>query len=141
MKRCRLFADGGSRGNPGPAASGAVLFALSKDGELGERLAEVGEYLGETTNNQAEYHAIVIGLQKAKELGCESLDVRLDSELAVKQLNGEYRVKNEGLAKKFVEVHNLRQKFHEITFTHVRREFNKEADAVVNKTIDAALGL
>lgn len=141
MKRCRLFADGGARGNPGPAASGAVLFALDSKGEIGERLAEVGEYLGEATNNQAEYNAIIIGLKKAKELGCESLDVRLDSELAVKQLNGEYRVKNEELAKKYLEVYNLKQHFREITFSHVRREFNKEADAVVNKTIDQALGL
>lgn len=141
MKRCRLFADGGARGNPGPAASGAVLFALGANGELGEKLAEVGEYLGTATNNQAEYHAIIIGLKKARELGCQSIDVRLDSELAVKQLNGEYRVKNPELAKRFLEVYQLKQGFHEIRFSHVRRELNKEADAVVNKTIDQALGM
>ena len=78
---------------------------------------------------------------EAKELGFDALDVRLDSELAVKQLNGEYKVKNEILAKKFLEIYTLRQSFHEITFTHVRRAFNKAADAVVNKTIDDALGL
>lgn len=140
MKKARMFADGGARGNPGPAGSGAVLFEL-QDGELGGVIAEVGEYLGNATNNQAEYHAIVIGLQKAKELGIDALDVRLDSELCVKQLNGEYKVKNEELAKKFLEIYNLRQSFREITFSHVRREFNKVADAIVNKTIDQALGL
>ena len=135
----RLYADGGSRGNPGPAASGYVLFALSEEGETGEKIFEDGEFLGTATNNVAEYTAIIIGLKKAKELGAEYLDVRLDSELAVKQLNGEYRVKNSGLAKLFVEVHNLRQKFHTIQFSHVRREFNKEADAMVNKALDEAL--
>lgn len=140
LEHARMFADGGARGNPGPAASGAVLYAL-EDGEIGDELASVGEYLGEATNNQAEYHAIVIGLKKAKELGIEVLDVRLDSELAVKQLNGEYKVKNEQLAKKFLEIHNLRQSFREVRFSHVRREYNKVADAIVNKTIDQALGV
>ena len=141
MRRARLFADGGARGNPGPAAAGAVIYEVNADGELGEKVAEVGEYLGEATNNQAEYQAIILGLKKAKELGYESLDVRLDSELAVKQLSGEYRVKNPELAKRFVEIHNIRYKFHELTFSHIRRAFNKEADAVVNRTIDEALGL
>lgn len=136
-----MFADGGARGNPGPAASGAVIYELQSNSEPGTKLAEVGEYLGEATNNQAEYQAIILGLKKAKELGLEALDVRLDSELAVKQLNGEYRVKNEQLAKLFLEIFHLRQKFREITFSHVKREFNKEADKVVNKTIDEALGL
>lgn len=137
----RLFADGGSRGNPGPAASGYVLYELSEDGEIGKKIFEHGEYLGEATNNVAEYTAIVLGVTKAKELGAEMLDVRLDSELAVKQLNGEYRVKNENLAKLFVQLHNLRQKFQKIVFSHVRREFNKEADAMVNKALDQALGV
>lgn len=141
MKYGKMFADGGARGNPGPAASGAVGYATTKDGELQKKLFEVGEYLGEATNNQAEYHAIVIGLRAALEYGVEALDVRLDSELAVKQLNGEYKVKNEKLAEKFLEIYHLRQKFKKISFTHVRREGNKEADAIVNKTIDQALGL
>lgn len=135
-----MFADGGARGNPGPAASAAVIFELHDD-EIGELLGEASEYLGVATNNQAEYNAIIIGLKKAKELGVEALDVRLDSELAVRQLNGEYKVKNKELAKKFLEIYNLRQGFIEIHFSHVRREYNKIADALVNKTIDQALGL
>ncbi len=138
MKRVRMYADGGARGNPGPAGCGAVLFELSADGDEGKRIAEVSEYIGETTNNQAEYKAIIFGLEKAKEIGADSVDVRLDSELAVKQLNGEYRVKNPGLAERYLEVHNLRSSFREIRFTHVRRAFNKEADALVNKAIDEA---
>lgn len=131
-----MFADGGARGNPGPAAGGAVVFD-----EDGRKLAELGKYLGKATNNQAEYTGIIIGLQKAHELGIDELQVCLDSELAVKQLNGEYRVKNLELQKLFVEVWNLKQHFRKISFSHVRREFNKDADAMVNKTIDAALGL
>lgn len=136
-----MYADGGSRGNPGPAAGGAVLYAFGEDGGEGECIAEVGKYLGTATNNQAEYTGIIIGLQKAQELGFDVVDARLDSELAVKQLNGEYRVKNPELAKLFLVIHNLRTHFRSTTFTHVRREYNKHADAVVNKTIDAALGL
>lgn len=136
MKRGKMFADGGARGNPGPAAGGAVLFD-----EDGKKIAEVGKYLGTATNNQAEYTGIIIGLEKAHELGIDALDVCLDSELAVKQLNGEYRVKNPELQKLFVQVWNLQHHFRTVTFSHVRRAFNKDADAMVNKTIDAALGL
>lgn len=141
LKHARMYADGGARGNPGPAAGGAVLFAVDDDGNQQEALAEVGKFLPHATNNVAEYTGIIIGLQKAREHGIDSLDVCLDSELCVKQLNGEYKVKNPDLGKLFLEVYNLRQQFRKITFRHVRRAFNKEADAVVNKTIDAALGL
>jgi len=137
----RLFADGGSRGNPGPSAAGFVLFELSADGKQGERVFEEGVFLGNATNNQAEYTAIVLGVKKAKELNVDELDVRLDSELAVRQLNGEYKVKNQELAKLFLQIHNLRQSFREIRFSHVRREFNKEADAMVNRALDDALGV
>ncbi|MBU4314790.1 ribonuclease HI family protein [Patescibacteria group bacterium] len=137
----RLYTDGGARGNPGPAGSGFVIYALNDQNEQADKLYEGGEYIGETTNNQAEYQAIIIGLQKALELKATNVDAVLDSELAVKQLNGEYKVKNEGLARKFLEVHNLRSKFNRVTFRHVRREQNKEADAQVNKVIDQALGL
>ena len=140
-KAIRMYADGGARGNPGPAAGGSVLVKIDDDGMDGDVVAEVGKYLGTATNNQAEYTGIIIGLEKAKELGYNVVECRLDSELAVKQLNGEYRVKNPELAKLFLVVHNLRTHFRKVTFTHVRREYNKRADAMVNKTIDAALQL
>jgi ribonuclease HI len=128
----RIHTDGGSRGNPGPAASGAVIRDAA-----GEVLARVSRYLGKTTNNQAEYTAIIIGLERARTLGATEVDMAMDSELAVKQLNGQYRVKNPDIAKRFVEVHNLARDFKKVTFRHVRREFNKEADALVNECIDA----
>lgn len=137
MKTVRMYADGGSRGNPGPAAGAAVLFALSATGEQGERVGDAAKYIGIDTNNQAEYTGIVIGLQKALDLGYEAVDVRLDSELAVKQINGIYRVKNPEIAKRFLEVHNLRTKFQKVTFSHVFREQNTAADALVNATLDA----
>jgi ribonuclease HI len=132
----RIYTDGGSRGNPGPAASGAVVYAL-KNNKEGEVLGEAMKYLGETTNNQAEYTAIVIGLQKAAELGAEGVELFMDSELAVKQLKGQYKVKNPEIAQRFLEVKNLIHKFKWVTYTHVRRENNKEADALVNKCLDA----
>jgi ribonuclease HI len=134
-----MFTDGGARGNPGPAASGIVIFELDAHGELGEQVAAFGQYLGETTNNQAEYTAIILGLKKAKELGFDYVEVKMDSELAVKQLNGEYKVKNPGLAERFLEIYHLKPKFHQVTFSHVRREFNQLADAQVNLAIDQAL--
>jgi len=127
----KLFTDGGSRGNPGPSASGAVLY--SEDDEL---VAEASKYLGVTTNNQAEYTAIIIGLEKALSLGAETIELCMDSELAVKQLKGEYKVKSPELAKRFLEVKNLLTKFDHVKIKHVRREFNKAADALVNKVLD-----
>ena len=134
----RIYTDGGARGNPGPAAGAAVLKRF-EDGVEGEVIAEAAKYLPHDTNNQAEYTGIIVGLQKAKELGVKHVDMRMDSELAVKQLNGIYRVKNPELAKRFIEVKNLCTAFASVTFTHVRREQNTEADALVNKTIDAHL--
>lgn len=134
--RVRVYTDGGSRGNPGPAASGAVIKALHGDKE-GEILARVSRWLGRDTNNQAEYTAIIIGLERAKTLGATEVDMVMDSELAVKQLNGQYKVKNPDIAKRFVEVHNLMLHFKKVTFRHVLRAYNKEADAVVNECIDA----
>lgn len=139
IKRVRMYTDGGARGNPGPAAIGIVFFELTDEGEQGAKICEFGVYIGETTNNHAEYQAIIHGLKKAKELGYNSVDARLDSELAVKQLNGEYRVKNEGLARQVLEIHNLKQAFRDVRFTHVRRALNKDADAMVNKAIDEAM--
>lgn len=131
----RIYTDGGSRGNPGPSASGAVLKSL-KNGKEGEVIATASKYLGKTTNNQAEYTAIVIGLEKAKQLGAKRVEMYLDSELATKQLNGRYRVKDQEIAKRFLEVKNLIHHFERVTFTHVRREKNKEADALVNEVLD-----
>jgi len=126
-----IYTDGGARGNPGPAASGAVVKDLE-----GNLLANVMKYLGKTTNNQAEYTAIIIGLEKALELGATEVDVRMDSELATKQLNGEYKVKDQGLAKLFLQVKNLLHDFDQVTFRHVYREQNTEADALVNSCLD-----
>jgi ribonuclease HI len=131
MKRVIIHTDGGSRGNPGPAACGAFLTA-----EDGTVLKEHGRYLGTQTNNYAEYMAIIDGLEHAKELGAEEVDMYMDSELAVKQLNGEYRVKNPGIAALFMRVHNLRLSFKKVRFTHVRREKNKDADRLVNEALD-----
>lgn len=139
-KRLRIYTDGGARGNPGPAGLGVAIHARHEDGSEGEVVATVHEYLGKATNNQAEYMAIIRGLEKAKKLGAEDVEMVMDSELAVKQLNGQYRVKNPELAKRFMEVYNLRQQFTKVTFRHVRREKNKEADALVNAAIDEGLG-
>ncbi len=130
-----IHTDGGARGNPGPAGIGAVL----KD-EKGTLVAEVSEYIGETTNNQAEYRAVLAAMEKAKALGAEELEFVLDSELVVKQLNREYKVKDKDLAVVFMKVYNASQGFAKVSFKHVRREFNKEADALVNKALDERAG-
>ncbi len=129
-----VYTDGGARGNPGPSGIGAVITD-----EAGLLLAEVSEYIGEATNNQAEYKAVVAALEKAKALGAVEVNLFADSELVVKQLNREYKVKHPDLAPLYIKVYNLSQAFKKITFTHVRREFNKEADALVNKAIDEYL--
>ena len=136
IQHVRIYTDGGARGNPGPAGSGAVIKFLHEDGTEGETLAAIHKYIGETTNNQAEYYAIIIGLKKAKELGAKRVELVMDSELAVKQLNGQYRVKNAGLAERFLEVKNLMQHFESVRVRHVRRELNKEADALSNAAMD-----
>ena len=128
-----LFADGGSRGNPGPAASGAVLVA-----EDGTTLAEVGEYLGVATNNVAEWHALLSGLAKARELGVQELAVRMDSELVVRQVTGVYRVKHADLVPLAARAKSLLRSFRTTDIRHVPRAANAEADAVVNQILDAA---
>lgn len=130
--RARLFTDGGSRGNPGPSGSGAVLFDM--DGGV---IAEATRYLGITTNNVAEYTAILIGLEMAEQEGVTELEVYMDSELAVKQLNGVYRVKNPGLAALWMQVRKRVPQFTSVRFSHVRRAQNVHADALVNKVLDA----
>lgn len=126
-----IYTDGGSRGNPGPAGFGVAVYA--KDGRP---LASFDKFIGVTTNNQAEYQAVVFALEKAKEMGAKRLSFFLDSELVVRQLNGEYKVKNKDLAPLFLKIHNLKISFSSVTFTHVRREFNKEADRLANIAMD-----
>lgn len=130
-KKLIIYTDGGARNNPGPAGIGAVIMDENK-----KILAEISEYIGEATNNQAEYKAVVAAIHKAQHLGAEELHFYLDSELVVKQLNREYRVKDKDLAPLFVQVYNATLGFKKVIFTHVRREQNEEADRLVNKAID-----
>ncbi len=129
-KKIKLYTDGGARGNPGPAGIGAVL----KD-EKDNIVVETFEYIGEATNNFAEYTALIRGLEKAKELGVEEVECFLDSELVVKQMRREYRVKDKNLSVLFVKVWNLSLGFKKISYTHIRREMNSEADRLVNEAI------
>jgi ribonuclease HI len=132
--KATLFADGGSRGNPGPAASGAVLYA-----EDGAVLAEVGEYLGIATNNVAEWNALAIGLRRARELGVDEIEIRMDSELVVRQVTGVYRVKHADLVPIHTKTKVLLREFKRYAIRHVPRKENAAADAVVNQTLDTAL--
>lgn len=126
-----LFADGGSRGNPGPAASAAVL--LDPHGEL---IEEIGAYLGVATNNVAEWTALLLGLEASLRRGIKRLHVRLDSELVVKQLRGEYRVKHAALAPLHRRALTLVRSFDEIEVMHVPRKENALADRLVNRVLD-----
>jgi len=132
-EKLTIFTDGGARGNPGPAGIGAVIL-----GEKGKAVAKISKYIGETTNNQAEYKALIAALTKAKELGACELEVFLDSELVVKQLNREYRVKDKDLAPLFVQAYNISLGFKKIVFKHVSREKNMLADKLVNLALDRA---
>jgi len=132
----KIFTDGGARGNPGPAGIGAVL-----KNEADELLVEISEYIGETTNNQAEYKALLAALERASLLNAEEVHCYLDSELVVKQARREYKVKHPDLAPLFLQLHNLSCRFRKITFTHVRRELNKEADALVNLALDKQMSV
>jgi ribonuclease HI len=114
------------------------LGVVIKDGD--RTVAAFGEYLGSTTNNVAEYTALIRALETAMDLGAKEVECLLDSELVVKQLNGEYKVKHPGLASLYMKIWNLSHGFKRVTYKHIRREFNKEADAQVNAAIDRALG-
>jgi ribonuclease HI len=131
--RAKLFTDGGARGNPGPAAYGYVLEA--DDGTV---LAAHGEAIGVATNNVAEYSALIAGLEKAVELRVGELEVISDSELMVKQMRGEYKVKNEALRELSLRASRLARGLGSVTYTAVRREHNKLADQLVNEALDAA---
>jgi len=126
-----LRTDGGSRGNPGPAGAG---FVIERDGEI---ICRAGRYLGEHTNNVAEYEALIWGLENVLAAGFAQVTVYADSELLVKQINGQYRVKNAGLKPLFVRALALLRSFDTWRVTHVRRELNAEADAMANDAMDS----
>jgi len=129
-----IYTDGGARGNPGPAAIGVVV---------GDK--HYSEAIGNTTNNVAEYKAVIFGLKKAKSLlgGKKAeeteVEVRSDSELIVSQMNGKYKIKEEGLKPLFIDVWNLKQDFKSVIFKHIPREENKKADALVNRALDTLI--
>jgi ribonuclease HI len=127
----RLYCDGASRGNPGPAGAGAALF-----NPRGELKAQVARYLGETTNNVAEYQALILGLQEAARLGAHKLQVLADSELLVRQINGQYRVKAPHLLPLWRLAKTELQKFEACTVSHVPRAENRLADELANQGID-----
>jgi ribonuclease HI len=131
--KAKLFTDGGARGNPGPAAYGYVLE--SEDGAL---LAAHGEAIGTATNNVAEYTALLAGLEKALELGVDELEVVSDSELLVKQMRGEYKVRKPTLRELSAQATALAEQLGSVTYTAVRREHNELADQLVNEALDAS---
>ena len=131
--RYHLYTDGGARGNPGPAGIGARLMTAA-----GDVVEDLADYIGKATNNVAEYQALIAGLEIALDRGVERLDVFLDSELVVRQVNGQYKVKDAGLKPLHQQACLLLSKFHEVDVKHVRREQNAAADALVNQAIDAA---
>ena len=130
--KTRLFTDGGARGNPGPAAYGFVLE--SEDGTV---LAAEGEAIGTATNNVAEYSGLIAGLEKALELHVPEVEVVSDSELMVKQMRGEYRVKNEALRELYDEATALARRIGNVEYRHVKRAHNELADKLVNDALDA----
>ena len=138
MKKIIIYTDGGSRGNPGKAASG-VVFCNEKE----QVIKKYGEYLGDNlTNNEAEYLAVIFALKKFKALfgkaivKISEIEVRSDSELLVKQMNGKYKIQDEKIQKLFIEIWNLKLDFKGVKFKSISREKNKEADRVVNETLD-----
>ena len=131
--KATLWTDGGARGNPGPAAYGYVLEA-----EDGTVLAAHGETIGTATNNVAEYQALIAGLEKAAELVVDELEVMSDSELLVKQMRREYKVKNENLRGLFEQASALADRLGSVRYTAVRREHNELADRLVNEALDAS---
>ena len=138
MKKVICYTDGGARGNPGPAAIGVYITD-----EAGVMLEEVGQTIGNSTNNFAEYQAVLVGLQTLRvmlgdETAITDIEIRLDSELVKKQLNAEYQIKEPGFVPMFIEIHNMRvASFPHLTFTHIPREENTEADRLVNEALNA----
>jgi ribonuclease HI len=136
MLKLTTYTDGGARGNPGPAAIGVVI-----SGAEGGLLKSWGEYIGETTNNQAEYKALLKALSLAAEMGASHLNCYLDSELVVKQLQGKYKIREEGLKLLASEALKLMKNFESVEFIHVPREKNKLADRLVNEALDKQMGI
>ena len=141
MNKFLIHTDGGARGNPGPAAIGVITEGIiTEDSSRGKK--EYGEYLGEATNNEAEYKAVIFALKKLKQLignteaKTSDVDVVLDSELIERQLNGEYKIKEKNLQNYFAEVWNLKSDYGSVSFRHVRREDNTNADRIVNQVLD-----
>lgn len=134
FKRLKLFADGGSRGNPGPSASGFVVID-----DADKVIVDKGVYLGITTNNQAEYTALRLGLEECHKLGAKEITVFMDSLLVVNQLKGIYKVRNRDLWPIHDAIKQLAAQFRKVTYEHVPREYNKLADAAVNRALDSEL--
>lgn len=138
MSKIIVYVDGGSRGNPGPSAVGVVI-----QNEKGETLKSYGEYIGEGTNNEAEYKAIIFALKKLKHLfgkdktKAMEVEIRADSELAFRQLTGKYKIESENIKPLFIDVWNLKLDCGAVSFKHIPREQNKEADKMVNMALDA----
>ncbi len=142
MKKFIIYTDGGSRGNPGNAGIGVVIC-----NEKGQELKKYGEYLGDNlTNNEAEYQAVIFALKKFKALFGKKLaqntdiELRVDSELVVKQLNGEYRLENPKIKEFFIDIWNLKFDFKSVKFKHIPREKNSEADRLANQAMDEKEG-
>lgn len=131
MTKFFLYTDGAARGNPGPAGAGAYICTPD-----GKAVAEIAEYLGETTNNVAEYKGLLYGLEKLIELGAQDVEIRADSELMVRQLNGQYKVKHPNLIPLYREALDLLRKIPSFKIMHIRREQNAEADRLSNEAID-----
>jgi ribonuclease HI len=127
----KLYSDGGARGNPGPASGAAILFDTS-----GNEVFSKSEYFGVGTNNQAEYKALLLGLRECSLRKVETLSCFLDSELVVKQLNKEYKVKDPVLLELFADIQQMLPGFKQVTFTHIPRAQNKLADKKVNEILD-----
>lgn len=128
--KIEIYTDGGARGNPGPAGIGVVIWDGNK------LVGTYSKYIGEATNNQAEYEAIIFALEQAKRLKAKELDVYTDSELVVNQLNRKFKIKNQDLGSLFVKAWNKMIGFKRVSFHHIPREKNKEADKLVNQAID-----
>lgn len=132
-KKIYLYTDGGARGNPGPAGIGIVILDNAK-----KKLKEAFKYIGETTNNIAEYSALIYGLEEAAAFKANEIVINLDSELVVKQLNGEYKVKDPGMKELFDKALGILKNFNSFEIRHIDRSKNKEADKLVNKAINLA---